>query len=199
MNPFKYASAGLAALLIIMSLLYWSAIEDRDALRIAASISGHAKDANGRPVTLSTKGAVEQIRILGSAVDAARVASADATAADATHALKVERTDTQTTTEVSKDVQAQLDRVQDELAASRALAAQRMRELTEARTPQGSGGAAPVAEDPDATCSAYFAASCDEVLTLLAEAERNTAGLIAWQRFWAEVTANHADELAPAK
>jgi hypothetical protein len=198
MIPWKYASAALGALLLIVSLLYWSAIEERDDLRIAASISGHARDADGRQVTLATKAAVEQIRILGNAVDAARQASAEAAAADANHALKVERADTQTSTEVSNDVQRQLDQTRTALADSRALAAERLRELAQTRADQGGGGDEAVPEDPDATCRAVAAASCDEILALLAEAESNTAALLGWQRFWPEVKANHDDDPAAA-
>lgn len=194
MNLQRYVSLGLALALAISLAVIGHVTQQKDALRAAASTAGHAVDKAGSPVTLSTKGAIAQIRILGAAVDQARQARPDAAAKDATHALTVERADARTTQEVSSDVLAKFDRIQVELDASRALASQRMRELTAARAHQGGGGAPAVAEDADATCRAHFAASCDEVLALLAEAERNTAGLVGWQAWWAGVAANHAED-----
>ncbi|WP_066723611.1 hypothetical protein [Sphingomonas pituitosa] len=193
MNLQRYVSLGLALAFAISLAVIGHVAQQKDALRAAASTAGHAVDKGGKPVTLSTKGAIAQIRILGAAVDQARQARADAAAKDATHALTVERADARTNQEVSNDVLAKFDRVQAELAASRALAAQRMRELAAARADQGGGGAPAGPADPDATCRAHFAASCDDVLALLAEAERNTAVALGWQAFWAGIAANHAD------
>jgi hypothetical protein len=165
-------------------------------MRVAVSIGAHAKDSTGRPVMLATKAAVAQIRALGDAVDATRLATKDAEAADANHALKVERKDTQISTEVSNDVQVQLEKTRSALADSRALAALRLRELAETRADQSHRGDPPVPETPDATCRAVADASCDEILALLAEAERNTTNLVGWQDFWARVTANHDEEPA---
>lgn len=195
MNPFRYVSAGLGLVLLIAIGVIAHVTHQRDALRSAVSIAAHAKDKHDRPVTLGVRAAIAQIAVLGNAVDDARQAQPKAALADTRHALSVEREDTRINQEVSSDVLAKLDRVQAELVASRALAAQRLRELAAARADQGGGGAARVAEDADATCRANFAAACDEVLALLAEAERNTAGLLGWQRWWAEVkAARDADE-----
>ncbi|RSV44428.1 hypothetical protein CA234_03160 [Sphingomonas sp. ABOLE] len=193
MNPLKYVSLGLALALAIALAVIGDLSHKVGALLSTTAIAAHATDKAGQPRDLSTKDAIAQIRILGAAVDQARKASADAKAADAAHVINVERADARATQEVSTDVLAKFDSVQAELAASRALAAQRMRELAAARADQGSGGAPAIAADPDATCRAHFAASCDEVLTLLAEAERNTAVALGWQAFWARVAANHAE------
>lgn len=193
------AQLTLGVALALVSLLAWHWLDQRDDLRAAVSIAAHAADKQGRPVTLSTSGAIAQVRVIGKALDDTRLATKAAEAADATHALEVERKDTQTTKEVSTDVLAQLAQTRDDLADSRALAAQRLRELAAARADQGGGGDPPVAEDADATCRAAFAASCDEVLALLAEAEDNTTKLVGWQRFWPEVVANHEEPTtAPA-
>ncbi len=196
MNPLNFklttvVQLGLGLTLAIVSLFAWHFAGQRDQLKSAVSIAAHAKDKHGRPVTLSVADAVTQVRILGQAVDDARLAAKTAEAADANHVITVERADARTTQEVSTDVQAQLARVQDDLAASRRLADQRLRQLAAARADQGGGGGAPVAADPDATCRAYFAATCDEVLTLLAEADANTVKLLGWQKWWAAVRANH--------
>lgn len=189
MNPLRYISAGLGLALLLAFGVIGHVIHQRDALRSAVSIAAHAKDKHNRPVTLGVRGAIAQITILGNAVDNAGKAQAKAALADSNHALSVERNDTRINQEVSSDVLAKYDRVQAELVASRALAAQRLRDLAAARADQSGGGAARVAEDADATCRANFAAACDEVLALLAEAERNTAGLLGWQRWWADVRA----------
>ncbi|WP_313534411.1 hypothetical protein [Sphingomonas sp.] len=194
MNPLKYVTLGLALALAIALAVIGDLSHKGEALRSATAIAAHATDGKGAPRDLSTKEAIAQIRILGSAVDAARKASADAKAADAAHVITVERADARTNQEVSSDVLAKFDRVQAELAASRALAGQRMRELAAARADQGGGGAPAVAPDPDATCRAAFAADCDGVLALLAAAERQTAQLAGWQAWWAAVAANHADD-----
>lgn len=196
MNPLKYVSLGLALAFAVSLAVIGRLSHDVDAFRSTASTVAHARDKQGNPLTLSTKDALAQIRILGAAVDDARKASADAKAEDQAHVITVERADARTNQEVSSDVLAKFDRVQAELAASRALAAQRMRELAAARADQGGGGAPASPEDPDATCRAHFAASCDEVLALLAEAERNTAVALGWQDFWAGVAANHTDDAA---
>lgn len=187
----------LGAALALVSLLAWHWVDQRDELRTAVSIASHAADKKGRPITLGTSAAIAQIRVIGKALDDTRIATKAAEAADANHALTVERKDTKTTQEVSTDVLAQLSQTRDDLAASRALAAQRLRELATARADQGGGRDAPVAEDADATCRAAFSATCDEVLTLLAEAEDNTAKLVGWQRFWPEVVANHEEPAGP--
>jgi hypothetical protein len=199
MSPLKYVSLGLALALAIALAVIGDLSHKVDALLSTTAIAGHVTDKQGQPRDLSTKDAIAQIRILGAAVDQARKASADAKAADAAHVINVERADARANQEVSTDVLAKFDRVQAELAASRALAAQRMRELAAARADQGGGGASAGTEDPDATCRAHFAASCDEVLALLAEAERNTAVALGWQAFWAGIAANHADDAEAAE
>ncbi|NLS25697.1 hypothetical protein S2M10_06670 [Sphingomonas sp. S2M10] len=200
MNALKYVSLGLALALAVALAVIGDLSHKVDAFRSTTSVAVRARDKGGNPLTLSTKDALAQIRILGAAIDDARQASADAKAKDQAHVINVERADARTNQEVSSDVLAKFDRVQAELAASRALAAQRMRELAAARADQGGGGAPAGAEDPDATCRAHFAAPCDEVLTLLAEAERNTAIALGWQAFWAGIAANHAadDQAASA-
>lgn len=194
MNPFKYATLGLALAFAIALAVIGDLSHKVDAFRATTSTAAHVVDKQQRPVTLSTKGALEQIRILGAAVDKARQASADAAKADAAHVIKVERADARTNQEVSTDVLAKLDRVQAELAASRALAAQRLQQLAQARTDHGSGGAPASPDDPEATCRAAFAADCDGVLALLAAAERQTAQLAGWQAWWARIAANHSDD-----
>ncbi len=166
MNPFKYAVLALAlALALAIALAVIGDLSHKlDAFRSTTSTAAHVVDKQKRPVTLSTKGALEQIRILGAAVDQAPQASADAAKADAAHVITVERADARTSQEVSTDVLQKLDRVQAEFAASRALAADRLRQLAQARADQGGGGAPAIAEDPDATCRAAFAADCDGVL-----------------------------------
>ncbi len=196
MNPFKYATLGLTLALAIALAVIGDLSHKVEAFRSTVSTAAHVVDKQKRPATLSTKGALEQIRILGAAVDQARQARADAAQADAAHVITVERADARTSQEVSTNVLAQLDRVQAELAASRALAAQRLRDLAAARADQGGGRAPTVAEDPDATCRAAFAADCDGVLALLAAAERQTAQLTGWQSWWAQIAANHADDPA---
>jgi len=192
MNPLKYVSLGLALALAIALAVIGDLSHKVDALLSTTAIAAHVTDKQGQPRDLSTKDAIAQIRILGTAVEEARKASADAKAADAAHVITVQRADARTNQEVSSDVLAKFDRVQAELAASRALAAQRMRELNAARADQSGGGAPAGAADPDATCRAHFAASCDEVLALLAEAERNSAIALGWQAWWARIAANHA-------
>lgn len=199
MNPFKYATLGLALAFAIALAFIGDLSHKVDAFRSTTSIAADMRDKAGNPVTLSTKAALAQIRILGAAVSDARKASADAKAKDQAHVITVERADARTNEEVSSDVLAKLDRVQAELDASRALAAQRMRELSAARADQDRRRASPVADDSDATCRAHFAAACDEVLTLLAEAERNTVQLLGWQAWWPEVAANHAEAAEPGK
>lgn len=198
MNPRSYLELAGGVLLLVAVLvgLHWRG--QRDDVVSAVSIAAHAVDAEKRPITLSPAGAIVQVRILGQFKDDALRVRAEAAAADAAHVNQVERKDAATITEVSKDVLAQLDRTQDDLAASRALAAQRLRALA-ARDLSSSGGAAAIAADPDAVCGAAFAASCDEVLALFAEAERNTAQLVGWQRFWREVKANHDGEPGSAE
>jgi len=192
MPPLRlWAELGLAVLLASAVALGWHWRGQRDDLRAAVSIAAHAADRAGRPATLSTRDAIAQARILGQAVDDMRLASARATAADAEHALTVERADARTIEEITTDVHDQLAQVRDALADSRALAARRLRELEQARADSGGGGAAAEPADPDATCRAAFAATCDEVLAFLAEAEGNTARLVGWQKFWAGVKANH--------
>lgn len=181
-------AGGMLLLLVLTLGLHWRG--ERDDLRSAVSIAAHATDKHG-PAILSTSEAIAQVRVLGRAVDQAELAGVQAAAADAAHVIKVERADAQTVQEVSSHVLAELDQTRDALAASRALAAQRLRALAAARAYPGGGGDAPIAEDPDATCGAAFSASCDEVLALLAEAESNTAKLTGWQTFWADVQANH--------
>lgn len=194
----RYVSLGLALALLLVSGLMVHYAHQRDAMRTAISIAGHVVDKHGKPLTLSTSGAIAQIRILGAAVDNARKASADAAAKDAAHVINVERADARANQEVSSDVLAKFDRVQAELAASRTLAAQRLRELAQARADQGGGGAAAGATDPDATCRAAFATDCDGVLALLAAGERQTAQLVGWQAWWAQIAANHAGDAEPA-
>ncbi|KTF70684.1 hypothetical protein ACNFJ7_02285 [Sphingomonas sp. HT-1] len=196
MNPLKYVVLGLALALAIALAVIGDLSHKVDAFRSTTSTAADVRDKAGNPVTLSTKAALAQIRILGAAVSDAQKASTDAKAKDQAHVITVERANARTNQEVSSDVLAKLDRVQAELDASRALAAQRMRELSAARADQDRGRGSPVADDPDATCRAHFAAACDEVLTLLAEAERNTVKLLGWQAWWPEVAANHHAEAA---
>jgi hypothetical protein len=199
MNLQRYVALGLALALAIALAVIGDLSHKVEAFRTVTSGAAHVADKNGNPVTLSTKAALAQIRILGTAVDQARQARADAAARDAAHVITVERADARANQEVSSDVLAKLDRVQAELAASRALAAQRLRELAAARAAQGGGGAPAGAEDPDATCRAAFAADCDGVLALLAAGERQTAQLVGWQAWWAKIAANHADDAEPAR
>lgn len=194
MNPMKYVSLGLALALAVALALVGDLSHKVDALLSTTAIAAHVTEKQGQPRDLSTRDAIAQIRILGTTVDDARKASADAKAADAANVITIERADARTNQEVSSNVLAKFDRVQAELAASRALAAQRMRELDAARADQGGGGAPAGAADPDATCRAHFATSCDEVLALLAEAERNSAIALGWQAWWAGIAANHADD-----
>jgi len=186
-----YLSAALAIALAAASLLAWHWRGERDALRSAVSIAAHAADAMGAPILLRTPAAIAQVRVLGQAVDDARLAAAKAAAADAQLVVRVERADAQVNQEVQTHVLAELERTRDALADSRALAARRLRELAEARADPSGGRPTPAAADPDAVCGAAFAAPCDDVLALLAEAETNTAKLVGWQRWWAGVKANH--------
>lgn len=199
MNLQRYVSLGLALALAIALAVIGDLSHKVEAFRSTTSTAAHAADKAGHPVTLSTKEALAQIRILGNAVDQVRQARADTAARDAAHVITVERADARANQEVSSDVLAKLDRVQAELAASRALAAQRLRELAAARAAQGDGGAPAGAEDPDATCRAAFAADCDGVLALLAAGERQTAQLVGWQAWWAKIAANHAEDAEPAR
>ncbi|WP_084581796.1 hypothetical protein [Sphingomonas azotifigens] len=194
MNLQRYVSLGLALALAIALAVIGDLSHKVDAFRSTASIAAHVVDKQKRPATLATKAALEQIRILGAAVDRVRQARADAAAKDAAHVITVERADARANQEVSTDVLSKLDRVQAELAASRTLAAQGLRDLAAARADQGGGGAPAGPADPDATCEAAFAASCDEVLALLAAAESNTAQLLGWQAWWPKVAANHAED-----
>lgn len=194
MNLFKYATLGLALAFVIALAVIGDLSHKVDAFRSTTSTAAHVVDKQKRPAALSTKAALEQIRILGAAVDQVRQARADAAAKDAAHVITVERADARTSQEVSTDVLARLDRVQAELAASRALAAQRLRQLAQARAAQGGGGAPAGPADPDATCRAAFAADCDGVLALLAAAERQTAQLTGWQAWWTRIAANHAGD-----
>lgn len=199
MNIRNSVIAGLVIALLLLGFANGNLRHDNKDLRSAVSIASHATDKQGMPVTFSTKGAIEAVRILGNALDDIQRKVAAAGIADANHVITVERKDASASQEVSADVLAQLDRTEAALADSRALAAKRLRALAQARSDQGGGGNAPIAQDPDATCGAAFAATCDEVLALLAEAERNTAQLIGWQAFWPRVQANHdgTDALPP--
>lgn len=170
MNPLRYVSAGLGLALLLAIGVIAHVTHQRDVLRSAMSIASHAKDEHDRPVTLGVRAAVAQIALLGNAVDDAGKAQAKAALADSNHALSVERNDTRINQEVSSDVLAKYDRVQTEPVASRALAAQRLRDLAAARADHGGSGTPAVVEDVDATCRANFAAACDEVLAPLAEA-----------------------------
>lgn len=206
MNPrlaLELAAGAMLALILALGL-HWRS--ERDQLRSAVSIAAHAGDAKGRPIVLGTKAAIAEVRVLGKAVDDIKLATAHAEAADAQHINQVERADAQTDQEVSANVLAQLEQTRSALDASRILAAERLRAIAAARTDQGGGSGAAITADPDTICDAYFAASCDQVLTLLAAAESNTAQLLGWQAFWPAVKRNHdgsppqaADEPSPLR
>lgn len=198
MNVTTAARLGIGLLLIAVLAMALTWRGERNQLVTAISIAAHAADAKGRPITWSASDAIAQVRIMGKAIDDTKLATANAEATDAQRVTRIERGDAKIIQEVSTHVQDQLERTRGALSDSRALAAERLRALAAARADQGGGGDAAGAPAPDAICGAYFAASCDEVLALLAEAEANTVKLLGWQEFWPRLKANHDGSAAQA-